>query len=152
MKRSRLLILALLAFTLATGCKKLHEDFVMKGEWEVLDVNLNNGSKNFMESLMPHYVDGNDCCHYYVYYFEDGVVSGEYYTYDTLNYATQGEWEIIKPGEIYMKVDEYIDGVFEYKKESKGFYRLTANNNQVAFYNIGPVDMSILTSRKKAGQ
>ena len=72
---------------------------------------------------------------------------GEYYTYDTLNYKVEGQWEIISPGEMYMKIDEYIDGTFEYAKESKGHYRLNATNNQVAFYNIGPVDMSILSAR-----
>ncbi|MCB9232358.1 MAG: hypothetical protein H6581_11885 [Bacteroidia bacterium] len=143
----RLLILSTLVLA-GAGCKHLHEDFIMNGEWEVTEVNLNNGSKNFLESLMPHYADGNDCCHYNVSYLDNGVMRGEYYTYDTLNYAVEGDWEIVKPGEIYMKADQYIDGVFTYQKESKGHYLLHSDINQVEFYQIGQVEMAIRSIRK----
>ena len=147
MKRIFQLSLLLALGFLLSNCKGIHEDFVMAGEWEVTEVMMNNGNTNFLNSLMPHFSDGNDCCHYRVFYEDGGVMRGEYYTYDTLNYSVSGTWEIVKPGEMYMDTDEYIDGVFTYKKESKGVYKLHSAVNTVDFYNIGLVEMDITSIR-----
>jgi len=72
---------------------------------------------------------------------DDGVMKGEYYVGDNLNYEIWGEWDLESSDYIYMKIDQYIDGVFHIRSNGEGRYTLYCEKNYVDFYNIGTSKM-----------
>ena len=62
---------------------------MIKGEWYIDAIEVHGGTTNQIGAILPNYVDGNGV--YKVYMLENGLLSGEYYTYDTLNYFVTGE-------------------------------------------------------------
>ena len=112
----------------------------MKGEWEVTELYANGGSINQLNNALPHFNNGNGL--YKIGFFDDGVAQGEYYTFDTLNYDVIGNWEVRKK-KIYMKMDVYIDGEFEYEKSGKKEFTLYSDSNYIELYGLGYVNLLV---------
>ena len=73
---------------------------MIKGEWYIDAVEVDGGTTNQIGAILPNYVDGNGV--YKVYMLENGLLRGEYYTYDTLNYFDIGmnrEYWVVYTGE-----------------------------------------------------
>ena len=141
--KSVLLVVAIATFS---GCYKLKENFIMKGEWVVKSVKVDGGSTNFMGSILPDFDENT--CEYKIYFGEDGVCAGQYYINDTLNYAVEGTWVLIDPSNLYIDMDQYVKGTFEIEEQSTSSVHMFAEQNLVKFYNIGEVQMFIEAERR----
>ena len=146
MNISRTILLLIIASTLFGSCAKIQGDFLASKEWELQEVTLNGGSLNMMESFLPGYDAGGDCCKYYITFNDDGTSSAEYWTNGTLDYVDSGVWEMMGAGKIYIKMDVYVDGVFEFKKVANKTYEMISEDNNIEFYNVGRVTMRMLTN------
>ncbi len=142
-----IVLLALVVSTVAfSGCFKLKENFIMKGEWVLKKVEMDGGSTNFMEVVLPDY-DPNTC-EYKIYFGEDGVCNGQYYVNDTLRYAILGSWVLLDPTHLWIEMDQYVKGTFEIEEQSTSLIHMYAERNIVKFYNIGEVQMFIISERR----
>ena len=82
---------------------------------------------------------------------ENGLLRGEYYTYDTLNYFITGQWEMLEHDQIYLKADQYIDATFNIEVVNSKKVILSTEKNHVTFFNIGDVKSVIRLSRDEPG-
>ena len=140
-------LLALVVSTFAfSGCFKLKENFIMKGEWVVQTVQMDGGSTNFLDVILPEY-DANTS-EYRIYFGEDGVCNGQYYVNDTLNYAVIGSWVLLDPTHMWIEMDQYVKGSFEIEEQSTSLIHMYAERNIVKFYNIGETQMFIIAERR----
>lgn len=140
-----LLALVVLTSTLS-GCFKLKENFIMKGEWVVKKIELDGGNTNFLETILPQY-DANTS-EYKIYFGEDGVCNGQYYVNDTLNYAIQGSWVLLDPTHMWIEMDQYVKGSFEIEEQSTSLIHMYAERNIIKFYGIGETQMFIIAERR----
>lgn len=143
-------IITLLALVVSTftfsGCFKVKENFIMKGEWVVKTIQLDGGSTNFMETILPDF-DPNTC-EYKIYFGEDGVCNGQYFVDGTLNYAIQGSWVLLDPTHLWIEMDQYVKGSFEIEEQSTSLVHMYAERNIIKFYNIGETQMFIVSERR----
>ena len=121
-------------FFLSGGCYKITEVTIMKGEWQVLEVKVNGGGMNQMEQLLPEFETNG---RYLIYMMDQGVMKGEYYLGDNLDYETWGEWELLTHDHIFMRIDEYVNGTFLIRSNGDDLYTMYSDSNDIAFYNIG---------------
>ena len=138
-----------LTFFLFTGCYKVYHNYLIKGVWYIDAVEIDGGSTNFMQAFLPDYENGNG--KYKVYMLENGLVRGEYYTYDTLNYFITGEWMLLEHDQIFLKADQYIDGIFKIEVVKPKKMILSTESNNVSFFSIGEVKSAIRISRDESG-
>lgn len=129
------------------GCYKLKQTFMMKGEWTVQSVEIDGGTTNHMNTILPEYDKGNNCCKYVLYFGEDGKLAVNYFVDNTLNYAIAGEWRLIEHNLIYLDVDKFVKGFFEVEQESNTDVIMLSDNNFIEFFNIGYVQMLIRAHR-----
>tara|TARA_B110000285_G_scaffold7471_1_gene7745 strand:- start:2431 stop:2865 length:435 start_codon:yes stop_codon:yes gene_type:complete len=121
-------------FFLCGGCYKITEVTIMKGEWQVLEAKINGGDLNQLDQLFPQFETNG---RYLIYMMDDGVMKGEYYIGDNLDFEAWGEWELLTPDHIFMRIDEYINGTFLIKSNGNHLYTMYSDSNEIAFYNIG---------------
>ncbi len=134
MKIVKLLPAACLIVFAFSSCKKITEDQLIKGLWQVNTVKVDTISDNYLNRL-PFYTDGNDCCVYKMDFEKDGTVITYYIAHNSLQYITAGSWELNSPKEIFIKVDNFIDGVFEIEKPTLKHFILTSDENHVAAFD-----------------
>lgn len=128
---------ALVLFTVSS-CKKAREDVLVKGLWDLQEIYVDTIAKNQMEN-MPFWTDGNNCCEYRLDFQDNDVLFGYYLTHDTFNYISIGKWYLTDYDHIYMKVDNYVDGIFEITKPVPTQFKLESDANHVkAFDGINP--------------
>ena len=132
-----------------TGCYKVHHNYMIKGVWYLDAVEIDGGSTNQMSGILPDYDTANGI--YKVFMLENGIARGEYYTADTLNYFITGQWELLEHDQIYLKADQYIDGIFKIEVVNAKKMILSTEKNQVTFFNIGDVKSVIRISRDAPG-
>ena len=142
-------ILLFSLFLIAQSCYKIHHTYMIKGEWYIDAVEVDGGTTNQIGAILPNYVDGNGV--YKVYMLENGLLRGEYYTYDTLNYFVTGEWQLIENDQIYLRADQYIDGTFKIEPVNAKKMILSTSSNFVTFFNIGEIKSIIRISRGEPG-
>lgn len=147
MARSILAVSLYCIMMMLCSCQKIYNIYVIKGEWEVVSVEINGGSTNMMETFLPYYYYKNNCCSYKIYFDDDGTAKAEYHTFDTLNYEMFGEWELKDDKHIYMHLDEYVDGVFEIEIVNANEMNMYAEENLIKAYNIGMVGLIIRARR-----
>ena len=104
----------------------------MKGEWLVSEVNVNGGALNQLGQLLPEFETNG---RYLIYMMDNGLMKGEYYIGDALDYEVFGEWDLKTHDYIYMKIDEYIDGTFLLRSNGKQEFTLYCDSNNIAFYD-----------------
>jgi hypothetical protein len=129
-----------------SGCYKLKENFIMKGEWLVKKVEMDGGSTNFMDVILPDY--NENTCEYKIYFGENGVCNGQYYVDGVLNYAIQGSWVLLDPTHLWVEMDQYVKGSFEIEEQSTSLIHMYAERNIVKFYDIGETQMFIIAERR----
>ena len=116
------------------SCAKLQESRIIKGSWELKFAMLGDQPGNAMEVLLPFYKEYPDSCHYVITFDDNNVAQGYYYTFDTLNYTVTGEWEMLRKDFAYIKLDEYINGIYFVEKNTRINYTLTSDSNRVASF------------------
>lgn len=124
-----------LLISFSTSCKKIQEDFIVKGLWRLQGAYIDTFSTNQMNVFLPLYANGNKCCEYKVDFQNDDVVFGYYSTYDTFNYVVIGNWELLKYNQIYIKLDKYVDGVFDIDKVGNKRYDMISEENHIKLFD-----------------
>ena len=142
-------LLFILTGVLFHSCYKIHHNYMIKGEWYIDAVEVDGGTTNQIGSILPNYIDGNGI--YKVYMLENGLLRGEYYTFDTLNYFVTGQWELLEHDQIYLKADQYIDGIFNIEPVNAKKMILSTESNYVTFFNMGEIKSVIRISREEPG-
>lgn len=138
----------ILLFLLSVGgasCYKVHHNYIVKTEWYLNALELDGGSTNFMNGILPDYDDGGGV--YKIYMLDNGLSRGEYYVYDTLNYFTTGTWDLLSPDSIYIDLDQYVQGKFYIELINKDEMILSTDHNNVKFFGIGDVKAVVRTSK-----
>lgn len=124
---------ALVLFTVSS-CKKAREDVLIKGLWDLTDVYVDTIAANQMNNL-PYWTSGNNCCEYRLDFQDNDVLFGYYLTHDTFSYISIGKWYLTDYDHIYMKVDNFADGIFEIKKPVPTQFKLESNANHVKMFD-----------------
>lgn len=141
MKLKPYLLLTLIATVVLTlhSCKKIQEDYIVKGLWELNGAYIDTFSNNQMNTFLPLYANGNDCCRYKVSFEDDNYVFAYYITYDSINYIAYGTWELLGYNKLYLKLDKYVDGEFDIKRRgARKFDMISEANHIEAFDGISP--------------
>lgn len=152
MKRIYLLLAGVLLLLYYSSCKKIQEMKLMSGDWEMKSVYLNNDTtSDVLDILLPYRSTNKEDCYYQVFFEDDGVAIGNYYTFDTLNYSVTGEWDQLEYNVLYVKLDEYVDGTFNCENMGDGDWQLVsdADSNYVTFFGIGKVHLTMNVTRHK---
>ena len=136
-------------FCMMSSCKKIKQNYIMNGEWDVLEVTLNGGSLNQMEQFLPGFTTGSDCCSYVMSFEDEGFCSTILTIDGDITAYSEGEWDMPNRNQLYFKVDEYVDGTFDLSKEGDGVWILDAPVNNIEAYGVGLVEMRIRTRRIK---
>lgn len=145
MRKFLTITLVSILFFGATSCYKVHHNYIVKTEWYLNALELDGGSTNFMNGILPDYVEGAG--YYKIYMLDNGIARSEYYVYDTLNYYTTGTWDLLSPDSIYIDLDQYVQGTFYVELISKDEMILSTDHNNVKFFGIGDVKTVIRTSK-----
>jgi len=140
MTRSKLLLSAAFLLLLCfNSCKKITEDYLINGLWQVTEVNINGSSVNYLDSL-PHYTTGNDCCAYKLDFERDNTVIAYYIAHDNFERIEAGNYKVTDYNEVFIKVDNFIDGTFEITQPSIKKRVLTSDANHIEAYDGTALD------------
>lgn len=121
------------------SCKKITEDQLINGLWQVENVSVNGSSTNYLETL-PLYPDGNECCTYKLDFEKDNTVIAYYITYNNFNRISAGNWEATAYNEVYIQVDSFMDGTFKITQPSIKKRVLTSDANHIKALDGTPTD------------
>lgn len=138
-------VIAIVATIFLTGCYKFNHNYIMKGKWYVNSFEVNGGSSNLMEAVLPDFVDGNG--QYMVYMLDNGLLRGEYYVSDTLYYFRTGTWNMPHKDSVTFDIDKFIQGTFLIEQVDRKAFILTTDDNYIEFFNIGSVPTVMRISR-----
>lgn len=139
-----ILLVSVVVFA-STSCYKIHHNYIVKGEWYLNALEIDGGSTNFMDGILPDYVAGDG--EYRIYMLDNGIARSEYYVYDKLNYYKTGTWELLSHDSVYINLDNYVEGTFGVELVNKKEMILTSNHNNIKFFNIGDVKTVLRTSK-----
>ena len=143
MKKCSLLLLCII---LMSGCYKVHRTYIVKGKWYLNSFEIDGGSTNQMDGFLDDYSDGNGT--YVIYMLDNGIMRGEYYTNDTVNYFTTGTWALLDTKTIQMDMDQFVDGDFNIELIDNQQMLLNSQANQIDFFNMGEVKSVLRISRE----
>jgi hypothetical protein len=139
------IVLLSVLFIGPTSCYKVHHNYIVKTEWYLNALELDGGSTNFMNGILPDYIDGGG--YYKIYMLDNGLSRGEYYVYDTLNYFVTGTWDLLSPDSIRIELDDYVEGTFFIELVDMKEMILSTNHNNVKFFGIGDVKAVVRCSK-----
>ncbi len=139
MKTTFAIIAGLMLLSTITSCKKIQEDMLVNGLWKLTSITINDTSSNILNSALPYFANGNDCCEYKVYFERDGLVFAYYNTYDTSNVYAQGTWELEEYNKVYINLDKFFDGYFKVERKALKKYEFTSTANHFRIFdNVNP--------------
>lgn len=135
--KSRYALVCLLALGFITvslsSCVKLQNKVLIKGTWELVYYKLDTVDRNYMEVILPGYTEPGNNPKYMIDFKDDGLVTGNYYVQDTLNYSVDGTWSLDEKNMLQIKLDKYVDGLFEIDRQNRKNYVLTTDVNTIEF-------------------
>jgi hypothetical protein len=132
LKKFSLLLLVASLLTV-TSCRKIREDNLVKGLWQVqyfkIDTTTINNRSNpvvrafidtaaanegdFLHSLLPNYTANKANAYYRIKYDREDI-SFSYYNINEVNvYTVLGKWDLPKEETITLSSDNFLDGTFE---------------------------------------
>ena len=138
-----LLVVALITWA---GCKKIEEKVLLKGVFQLNSFYLEGSEDNFMRVALDGYDEPEGCCTYLIDFQDDGDAFGFYYRNDTLDYVVRGEWELKAYHELYINLDDYVNGTFDVDRQGKKKFQLTTNENTIilgGIPNVFSLEMNI---------
>lgn len=144
-----------LIVTTTFSCRKIREDNLVKGLWQIqslkIDTNsINNRSNaavralidtayanggNFMHSLLPNYTANKPNAYYRIKYDRDDIVFSYYNINETNVYTVLGKWDLLEADVMYQKTDDFIDGFFDVKNKSTNEYEFSSSSNYISKWN-----------------
>jgi len=131
-----LAILALMAFGAALmfgSCVKIQNKVIMKGDWELVYYKLDTLNQNYMEVVLPSYNNPPGCCKYMIDFQDGDKAIGTYYVNGVVDYTVEGTWSMDKKNKLYVKLDNYVDALFDVDRQNRKNYQLTTDVNTIAF-------------------
>ncbi len=131
---------AIITLALYTGCVKLQNKVIMKGEWELVNFQLENSPDNLMEGILQGYNQPPGCCKYMIDFQDGDKVVGTYYVNDTISYTVEGNWSLDDKSELYIKLDDYVDGLFTIDRQSRREYQLKSDKNLIELLPGSPFE------------
>ena len=131
------------------SCKKIIEDQLINGLWQVTNVSIDNSTDNYLNTL-PYYPNGNDCCAYKLDFERDNTVIAYYIANNNFNRVFAGNWEVTAYNEIYVQVDSFIDGTFKITQPSIKARVLTSDANHIKAFDGTLTDTAetVITMKK----
>lgn len=129
---TRIAFMSALALTVMlsfNSCKKITQDQLINGLWQVNKVTIDT-IDNYLTRL-PSYNNGNDCCAYKLDFEKDNTVIAYYIANGNFNRIVAGNWEVTDYNEIYLQVDTFMDGIFKVSQPSIKSRKLTGAENHV---------------------
>lgn len=117
------------------SCKKIQENKILNGTWEVVKVELDGSGVNVMEVFLDGYKSYSACCKYIVDFRDDNVCSGTYYRDDSVIYTVEGEWEMKEFNLVHVNLDKYVFADLDINRHSKTYYTLNTDSNTVKALN-----------------
>lgn len=129
-----------------SSCKKITEDQLINGLWQVNKVTIDTSTSNYLNTL-PYYSNGDDCCEYKLAFEKDNVVIAYYITYDSFARYDIGTWEATAYKEVYINVDDFIDGTFKVAQPVSNVKRriLTSEENHIKAFDNTALDTALTT-------
>lgn len=137
MKTSPLLLslsVALVSVFYFSSCKKITQDQLINGLWQVNTVTIDTSSMNYLNTLV-HYTDGNDCCTYKLDFEKDNTVIAYYITYNNFTKIVAGNWQVTAYNEVFVQVDSFMDGTFKTTNPSPKHWKLTSDKNHIKLFD-----------------
>ncbi len=117
-----------------SSCKKITEDNLINGLWLLNTVNIDTSTVNYLTAF-PHYNTSVDCCQYKMDFEKDGTMLTFYLTHDTLHSVKGGTWYVTQYKQVYINVDDFIDGTFVIEQPSIKKRILTCDKNHLKIYD-----------------
>ena len=145
MKRS-ILFFAICSMLVLTGCYKVHRSYISQGKWYLNTFEIDGGSTNQMHGFLEDYLTSDGT--YVIYMLDNGIMRGEYYTADTINYFATGTWSLLDTKTIQMDMDQFVDGDFTIELINQSEMLLNTSANQIDFFNMGEVKTVLRISRE----
>ncbi len=155
LKKLSLLLLTASLFTV-TSCRKIREDNLVRGLWQVqsfkIDTNTINNRSNsavrafidtatvndgdFLHSLLPDYTANKNNAYYRIKYDREDI-SFSYYNIDEANvYTVLGRWDLPKAETIVLSSDNFLDGTFDIvNKGNADLYEFKSDLNYIKILN-----------------
>ena len=128
MKKATSLFLFLFILALSS-CKKLQENVLLNGTWKLKAYYVDTMQTNLMENVLPDYVNCTGRCEYIIDFQNNNRLEGRYFTFDSLRYFREGNWENLEYEKIYLKLDKYVDGDYYISQYDAKNYMLISNSN-----------------------
>ncbi|HRN93846.1 MAG: hypothetical protein M9931_02705 [Chitinophagales bacterium] len=154
MKLNTKIIIAatLLLFTIS-ACRKIQEDNLIKGLWQVESISIDTSTMlnrnttfvrnlidtanarngNYLNAFLDGYTANSSNAYYRIDYQRDGIVFTYYNIGDSNVYSTIGKWELPKNNLLIQKVDKFLDGQFTIKQLNTTSYSYKSTNNYIKF-------------------
>lgn len=133
MRNRAILSVAALAIvaTIFTGCVKLQNRVILKGNWELVNYKLDTINRNYMEVVLPSYDNPPGCCKYMIDFQDNDKCVGTYYVNDTVNYTVEGTWSLDEKNELFIDLDKYVNGTFHIDRQNRKDYVLETDQNTI---------------------
>ena len=120
------------------SCKKTTEDQLINGLWALESVYVDTSTANYMNKF-PEFANGNGCCFYKINFDEANIVLSYYLTHDSVRTVATGTWIVNSYSQVYIKLDNFMDGTFNIDRVAPKHWELTSKANHIAaFDSINP--------------
>ncbi|HWB61884.1 MAG TPA: hypothetical protein VG603_00130 [Chitinophagales bacterium] len=122
----------------ASSCKKITESQLINGLWRINYVYIDSSTTNYI-STFPGYSQGAGCCSYKMDFQDNGGCTAYYIVNDSVKYVAPGSWRLLTYSQVYMKVDNFIDGTFDITRPTGKHWILNSDANHIKAYdNVNP--------------
>jgi hypothetical protein len=115
-----------------SSCKKITADQLINGLWQVNTVNVDTATTNYLDTHLSHFSTGNNCCAYKLDFEKDNTVVAYYIVNDSFYRYDLGYWEATAYKEVFIQVDDFMDGTFKITQPSLKRRDLTSDDNYIS--------------------
>ena len=126
-------VVAYLIFSFSS-CKKITEDELINGIWQLEYVYLDSSTNNYMNTL-PGFTMGNSCCYYRMDFQDNGVILAYYSVNDSVQYVVAGQWQLPVYNQIFIQCDKFMWGTFNISKPGIKHWQLSTTADYIPGYD-----------------
>lgn len=147
MMRVTLLLAVVIGFVVTfSSCKKITEDQLINGLWQVTKINVEGDTIENLLTTLPFYNPNDENCSYKLDFEKDNTVIAYYIANGSFVTIHAGNWDVTAYNEIYVNVDSFIDGVFKiYQPPASKTRKLTGEENHIRYYDGTALDTALTT-------
>ena len=110
-------------------CRKAEENNFKDGEWRISTLRMNKDTADALRLFLPIYSAQGSKSKYDFDFADNKIVLSTYYFQDTIVFTKEGEWELREKNEMYLYVDNFINGTFSLTKLSADEYNFTSTED-----------------------